>query len=78
MGLILSFALTNVQLSVLKEAEANKLKLTPEFLELKFIDAIARNTKMFFGDKVLSLHYLISQLLLLCFCCSKKVYIYLL
>ena len=38
--------------SVLKEAEANKLKLTPEFLELKFIDAIARNTKMFFGDKV--------------------------
>ncbi|XP_013734411.1 erlin-2-B isoform X1 [Brassica napus] len=37
---------------VLKEAEANKLKLTPEFLELKFIDAIARNTKMFFGDKV--------------------------
>ncbi|KAL1220293.1 hypothetical protein V5N11_005816 [Cardamine amara subsp. amara] len=37
---------------VLREAEANKLKLTPEFLELKFIDAIARNTKMFFGDKV--------------------------
>ncbi|ESQ51044.1 hypothetical protein EUTSA_v10022792mg [Eutrema salsugineum] len=36
---------------VLREAEANKLKLTPEFLELKFIDAIARNTKMFFGDK---------------------------
>lgn len=38
--------------SVMKEAEANKLKLTPEFLELKFIEAIADNTKIFFGDKV--------------------------
>ncbi|GAV61450.1 Band_7 domain-containing protein [Cephalotus follicularis] len=37
---------------VMREAEANKLKLTPEFLELKFIDAIADNTKIFFGDKV--------------------------
>ncbi|KAJ3697968.1 hypothetical protein LUZ61_001673 [Rhynchospora tenuis] len=37
---------------VMKEAEANKLKLTPEFLELKFIEAIANNTKIFFGDKV--------------------------
>ncbi|XWS64183.1 hypothetical protein CRYUN_Cryun06bG0164700 [Craigia yunnanensis] len=37
---------------VIKEAEANKLKLTPEFLELKFIEAIADNTKIFFGDKV--------------------------
>ncbi|XP_023547036.1 erlin-2-B-like [Cucurbita pepo subsp. pepo] len=37
---------------VLKEAEANKLKLTPQFLELKFIEAIADNTKIFFGDKV--------------------------
>ncbi|GKU99486.1 hypothetical protein SLEP1_g12333 [Rubroshorea leprosula] len=37
---------------VMKEAEANKLKLTPEFLELKFIEAIADNTKIFFGDKV--------------------------
>ncbi|KAI4328540.1 hypothetical protein L6164_020886 [Bauhinia variegata] len=34
------------------EAEANRLKLTPEFLELKFIEAIADNTKIFFGDKV--------------------------
>lgn len=51
MGLMVSFALITVT-SVLKEAEANKLKLTPEFLELKFIDAIAHNTKMFFGDKV--------------------------
>ncbi|KAJ4733967.1 Erlin-2 [Rhynchospora pubera] len=37
---------------VMKEAEANKLKLTPEFLELKFIEAISNNTKIFFGDKV--------------------------
>lgn len=37
---------------VMKEAEANRLKLTPEYLELKFIEAIANNTKMFFGDKV--------------------------
>ncbi|KAL2344631.1 hypothetical protein Fmac_005916 [Flemingia macrophylla] len=37
---------------VIKEAEANRLKLTPEFLELKFIQAIANNTKIFFGDKV--------------------------
>ncbi|KAL6012002.1 hypothetical protein ACLOJK_002472 [Asimina triloba] len=36
---------------VMKEAEANRLKLTPEFLELKFIEAIANNSKIFFGDK---------------------------
>lgn len=38
--------------SVMKEAEANKLKLTPQYLELKFIEAIADNTKIFFGEKV--------------------------
>lgn len=37
---------------VIKEAESNKLKLTPQFLELKFIEAIADNTKIFFGEKV--------------------------
>ncbi|KAL6958615.1 hypothetical protein U1Q18_047713 [Sarracenia purpurea var. burkii] len=36
----------------MKEAEANKLKLTPEYLELKFIEAIANNSKIFFGNKV--------------------------
>ncbi|OMO71993.1 Band 7 protein [Corchorus olitorius] len=36
----------------LKEAEANKLKLTPQYLELSFINAITQNTKIFFGDKV--------------------------
>ncbi|KAE8647251.1 hypothetical protein Csa_018275 [Cucumis sativus] len=44
---------------VLKEAEANKLKLTPQFLELKFIEAIADNTKIFFGDKARSVFLLI-------------------
>ncbi|XP_076944245.1 uncharacterized protein LOC143614803 [Bidens hawaiensis] len=36
----------------MKEAEANQLKLTPQFLELKFIEAISNNTKMFFGNKI--------------------------
>ncbi|XP_052173013.1 uncharacterized protein LOC127788590 [Diospyros lotus] len=36
----------------MKEAEANKLKLSPQYLELKFIEAIANNSKIFFGDKV--------------------------
>ncbi|CAK9186198.1 unnamed protein product [Ilex paraguariensis] len=35
----------------MKEAEANKLMLTPQYLELKFIEAIANNSKIFFGDK---------------------------
>ena len=48
--------------SLLKEAEANKLKLTPQFLELKFIEAIADNTKIFFGEKVFP------SLLCVCLC----------
>ncbi len=48
----LDLALAMMQNRVLKEAEANKVKLTPEFLELKFIEAISNNTKMFFGEKV--------------------------
>ncbi|KAK2966701.1 hypothetical protein RJ640_007988 [Escallonia rubra] len=36
----------------MKEAEANKMKLTPQFLELRFIEAIANNSKIFFGNKV--------------------------
>ncbi|KAL2559431.1 SPFH/Band 7/PHB domain-containing membrane-associated protein family [Forsythia ovata] len=39
----------------MKEAEANKLKLTPQYLELKFIEAIANNSKIFFGNKVPSM-----------------------
>jgi hypothetical protein len=41
-----------ISFRVVKEAEANKLILTPEYLELRFIEAIANNTKMFFGNKV--------------------------
>lgn len=37
---------------VMKEAEANKLKLTPQFLELKFIESISNNSKIFFGNKI--------------------------
>ncbi|KAI3467251.1 hypothetical protein Pfo_023914 [Paulownia fortunei] len=36
----------------IKEAEANKLKLTSQYLELKFIEAIANNSKIYFGNKV--------------------------
>ncbi|KAL2542889.1 SPFH/Band 7/PHB domain-containing membrane-associated protein family [Abeliophyllum distichum] len=39
----------------MKEAEANKLMLTPQYLELKFIEAIANNSKIFFGNKVPSM-----------------------
>ncbi|GMH15283.1 hypothetical protein Nepgr_017124 [Nepenthes gracilis] len=40
---------------VMKEAEANKLKLTPQYLELRFIEAIANNSKIYFGDKLPSM-----------------------
>ncbi|CAI6004276.1 unnamed protein product [Closterium sp. NIES-64] len=36
---------------VMREAEANSALLTAPFLELKFIEALANNTKLFFGDK---------------------------
>ncbi|KAL6529308.1 hypothetical protein OROGR_014931 [Orobanche gracilis] len=36
----------------IKEAEANKLKLTSQYLELKFIEAITNNSKIYFGNKV--------------------------
>lgn len=36
----------------MKEAEANKLKLSPEYLELKFIESIANNSKIFFGNRI--------------------------
>ncbi|KAL8161449.1 hypothetical protein V2J09_012938 [Rumex salicifolius] len=37
---------------MMKEAEANKLLLTPQYLELKFIESIANNSKIFYGDKL--------------------------
>lgn len=36
----------------MREAEANKLMLTPEYLDLKFSESIANNTKIFFGNRV--------------------------
>ncbi|CAL8468589.1 g8129 [Coccomyxa elongata] len=35
-----------------REAEANKAKLTPEYLQLAFMQAIANNTKLYFGEKL--------------------------
>ena len=52
----------------MREAEANKLKLTDSFLELRFIEAITNNTKMFFGDKVLC-WLLCSCKIAFCFVC---------
>ncbi|KAH9602629.1 hypothetical protein KSS87_005114 [Heliosperma pusillum] len=37
---------------LIKEAEANSFKLTPQYLELRFIEAIANDTKIYFGDKI--------------------------
>merc|ERR1712008_170380 len=39
----------------LKKAEANKLLLTAEYLELMRYQNIASNTKIYFGDRILSL-----------------------
>ncbi|KAF6163097.1 hypothetical protein GIB67_013796 [Kingdonia uniflora] len=42
---------------VMKEVEASKLKLTPEYLELRFIESIANISKIFFGNKVPNMVY---------------------
>jgi len=39
-----------------KEAEANKLRLTPELLQWEAVRALANNTKVFWGDKLPSLY----------------------
>jgi len=39
-----------------KEAEANRARLTPEFLQLEAVRALANNTKVFWGDKLPSLY----------------------
>jgi regulator of protease activity HflC (stomatin/prohibitin superfamily) len=39
-----------------KEAEANKLRLTPELLQWEAVRALANNTKIFWGDKLPSLY----------------------
>jgi regulator of protease activity HflC (stomatin/prohibitin superfamily) len=40
----------------IKEADANKLRLTPELLKLEAMRAIANNTKIFWGEKLPSLY----------------------
>ena len=35
-----------------REAEANKLSHTPEFIQLELARAIANNTKVYFGDRI--------------------------
>lgn len=37
---------------VMKEVKVNELKLIFEFFELKFIEVVVNNIKMFFGEKV--------------------------
>lgn len=51
--------------STMKEVEADKLRLTPQYLELKFIEAISNNTKIYFGNKVSgnSLYHLLFRFL---------------
>lgn len=36
----------------LKEAEANRMRLTPELLHLETVRALANNTKIYFGDSI--------------------------
>ncbi|KAK6133897.1 hypothetical protein DH2020_032358 [Rehmannia glutinosa] len=54
----------------LKEAEANKLKLTSQYLELKFIEAIANNSKIYFGNKLPNM--VLDQRLLETFCKTQS------
>lgn len=37
---------------VTREAEANQAKFTPEYLQIAFMQAIANNTKLYFGEKL--------------------------
>jgi regulator of protease activity HflC (stomatin/prohibitin superfamily) len=39
-----------------KEAEANRERLTPEFLQLEAVRALASNTKVFWGDRLPSIY----------------------
>ena len=41
-----------VAYQTMKEAEANQLKLTPEYLELKRIEALAATTKVYYGPSI--------------------------
>ena len=37
---------------ILRQAEANKLLYTPEYLELKRVEALAANQKIYFGPSI--------------------------
>ena len=39
-----------------KEAEANKIRLTPELLQLEAVRALSSNTKVFWGEKLPSIY----------------------
>merc|ERR1712188_149859 len=39
-----------------KEAEANRIRLTPELLQLEAVRALANNTKVFWGERLPSLY----------------------
>ena len=41
---------------VTREAEANKLLLTPELLQLESVRALSNNTKVFWGDSLPSIY----------------------
>jgi len=41
--------------TIQKEAESNKLLLTPEYLELKRLQAVASNNKIYYGEKIPSM-----------------------
>merc|ERR1712137_624413 len=41
--------------SLQRQAESNKLLLTPEYLELKRYEAVAGNAKLYFGSNIPSL-----------------------
>lgn len=45
-----------------KEAQANKLKLTPQFLELKKYEAIGANSKIYYGSDIPSMFFEASTL----------------
>jgi len=39
-----------------REAEANRLRLTPELLQLEAVRALANNTKVFWGERLPSVY----------------------
>lgn len=44
-----------------KEAESNKLRLTPEYLQFQLINALLKNTKIYFGEKIPNMGFMNSE-----------------